>query len=102
MLGITGKPRKDLVRSDEKQAEEGSRWIWNKREEQWMSKPHEQETKATNIIQSTNSQYLCKTRKNHLVKTKLGLDRAIKSTMTHYFSLGFACHSVISMSVASL
>jgi ribA/ribD-fused uncharacterized protein len=89
MLGITGKPRKDLVRSAEKQAEEGSRWIWNKREEQWMSKPHEQETKATNNIQSTNSQNLCKNKKKSPRKNKTWIRQSHRVNNDTLFFFGF-------------
>ena len=87
-LGIIGKLRKDLVRNAERQAEESSRWIWNRRDYQWMSKPLEQETKPAPKNQSTKPQYPLKNKKTPR-KPKTWIRQSHKVNNDTLFFFGF-------------
>jgi ribA/ribD-fused uncharacterized protein len=91
MLGITGKQRKDLVRNAEKQAEESSRWIWNKREDQWMCKPNEHENKSASNeqIPRKNQQNPCKTIKKARRQHKTWIMQSHKVNNDTLFFFGF-------------
>lgn len=70
LLGIIGKVRKDLIKCAENHAQEASRWIFNKRNDEWQSRPKQIHTeKAVKVTPSKNLKVPREKRKRiHFVK----------------------------------